>query len=229
MRERTRIWAPLAVGVVLLLTACDAGASAPRGQSEPERAPGAAAASEEAGTGAEDAAPAEDAEPTDAAATAEPTATETTEPEAEPEPEATADEGSRENPFLIGDDVGNDDWSVVLDQPYEAWDEVRAENQFNEPPEEGMEFWMLPITVTYTGTEASDPFWDLDFGFVGDDGRSYDDDCGVVPGELMDVGEMYPDAEADANVCLAVPEGADGLWTVGARFTDPVFFAADEA
>lgn len=77
-----------------------------------------------------------------------------------------------------------------------------------------------------SGVSAS--VWDLDFGFVGDDGRSYDDNCGVVPGELMDVGEMYPDAEADANVCLAVPERADGLWTVAARFTDPVFFAADE-
>lgn len=225
MRERTKIWAVVGAGLVLLLAACDAGAGAPRGQSEPATAPGANSSSEEAeaagsggeGAGSDGETAAETEEP-------EPTA----EPEPEPEPEPTADEGSRENPFEIGDDVGNDDWGIVLDQPYEAWDEVQAENQFNDPPADGMEFWMLPVSVTYTGDETGDPFWDLDFGFVSEDGRTHDDDCGVLPDELMDVGEMYPDAEASANICLEVPEGAPGLWTVAATFTDPVFFSADQ-
>lgn len=104
---------------------------------------------------------------------------------------------------------------------------MRFENQFNDPPDDGMESWMLPITVTYTGVDTGDPFWDLDFGFVGDDGRTYDGDCGVIPEELWDVGEMYPDAEASANVCLAVPKDAPGLWTAAAAFTDPVFFTAE--
>ena len=225
MRERTRIWAVVGTGLVLLLTACDAGAAAPRGQSEPARAPGGSSSSEEAATttaGSADETDRADGEAEEAESETEPT----TEPE--PEPEPTADEGSRENPFLIGDDVGNDDWGVVLDQPYEAWDEVRAENQFNDPPDEGMEFWMLPITVTYTGVDTGDPFWDLDFGFVGEDGRTYAGDCGVIPEELWDVGEMYPDAEATANVCLEVPEDAPGLWTVAATFTDPVFFTDEQ-
>lgn len=227
MRERMRIWAAVGAGLVLLLTACDASAGAPRGQSEPTRAPGGSSSSEEAGTtpaSSTDETTEEPEEATESAGEAE-SAEDAAEPESEPEP--TAAEGSRENPFLIGDDIGNDDWSIVLDQPYEAWDEVRAENQFNDPPDEGMEFWMLPITVTYIGLDTDDPFWDLDFGFVGEDGRTYDGDCGVIPEELWDVGDMYPDAEASANVCLAVPEDAPGLWTVAATFTDPVFFTGE--
>lgn len=171
----------------------------------------------------------EPAAATDAEATADSAATPaadapTQEPTRDPEP--TPEEGSRENPFLIGDDVGNDDWAAMLGEPHEAWDEIRAENQFNDPPADGMEFWMLPITVTYTGTDTGDPMWDLTFGFVGDDGRTYDDDCGVIPDEMWKVGEMYEDAEATANVCFEVPKGAPGLWTVSAGFTDPSFFTS---
>ncbi len=193
----------------LTLSACGAGTVEPRGQSDP--APGAAAT--------------EDAEPAASNAPAETADAEPTQPE--PTEEPTPEPGSRENPFAIDNPVGNDDWDIQLGEPYEAWEEVQAENMFNDPPADGMEFWMLPVTVTYIGTETADPAWDLEFGFVGDDGRTYDDDCGVIPDEMYDVGEMYPDAEASANVCLAVPEGAPGLWTVAASFTEPVFFTTE--
>src|SRR5699024_11947959 len=53
----------------------------------------------------------------------------TPEPTAEREPEL----GSRENPFPIDNPVHNDQWQVVLDEPYEAWDEIDAENRFDYP------------------------------------------------------------------------------------------------
>lgn len=143
-------------------------------------------------------------------------------PEASEDP--TPELGSRENPFPIDRPVGNDFWDIVLEEPHQAWQQVQQENMFNDPPADGMEYWILPVSVTYIGTETGDPFWDLEFGFVSDEGRSYDDDCGVIPDDLHDVGEMYSDAEASANICLTVPEGAPGLWTVGARFSEPVFF-----
>ncbi|HIZ34457.1 MAG TPA: hypothetical protein H9815_01665, partial [Candidatus Ruania gallistercoris] len=228
MRSGVRPLVVLGAGLVFLLAACDAGVSEPRGQSEPRTAPAEHSSPEDVGTTAEGSADRTGSSGQESTGDQAGTETEDPEPEPTPEPEPAADEGSRENPFLIGEDVGNDDWSVMLEEPYEAWDEVRAENQFNDPPADGMEFWMLPVTVTYTGTETGDPAWDLDFGFVGDDGRTYDDDCGTVPEELWDVGEMYPDAEANANVCLEVPEGAPGLWTVAASYTDPVLFTAEQ-
>lgn len=148
----------------------------------------------------------------------------TPEPPAKPEPEL----GSRENPFPIDNPVHNDQWQVVLDEPYEAWDEIHAENQFNDPPADGMEFWILPVTVTYVGEDSGTPMMDMDFAFVGDDARTYSDRCGVIPNPLSHVGELYPGGTAEANVCITVPAGAPGLWTVAASFTDPVFFTTDQ-
>src|SRR5690625_1268979 len=217
MSEGRRVVGLVGLGLVLVLAACGTGTVQPRGQSGP--GPVAAATDDAEATPASAETEDGQSEPTE-----EPTEEPTQESTEEPSPEA----GTRENPFRIDDPVGNDDWDIQLGEPYEAWDEVRAENQFNDPPGEGMEFWILPVTVTYVGEETGDPFWDLDFGFVGDDSRTYDDDCGVIPDELYDVGEVYPDGEASANVCLEVPEGAPGLWTVAPRFGDPIFFTTED-
>jgi hypothetical protein len=58
----------------------------------------------------------------------------------------------------------------------------------------------------------------------GSDNRTYDDSCGVVPNPLSDVGALYKGGSAQGNICVAVPAGADGLWTVSTSFGDPVFF-----
>lgn len=132
--------------------------------------------------------------------------------------------GSRTNPLQIGQTASNKEWSVTLGQPTEAWSVVSAENQFNESPKPGMEFWMVPVRATYTGSETGNPF-ELRVEFVGSDNRTYTDGCGVIPSPLTDVGELYPGGVAEGNVCVAVPAGADGLWTVQAGFIgDPVFF-----
>ena len=61
--------------------------------------------------------------------------------------------------------------------------------------------------------------------FVGSDNRTYSDSCGVIPSPLREVGELYPGGVAEGNVCVAVPAGADGLWTVSTGVTgEPVFF-----
>ena len=62
--------------------------------------------------------------------------------------------GSRQNPFPIGQTVSNEDWDVTLGAPREAWTEVRSENEFNDPPGSGMEFWIVPVTATYKGDDT---------------------------------------------------------------------------
>ncbi len=141
--------------------------------------------------------------------------------EEEPEPEG----GTRDNPYRFSEVVGNDDWTVDLGKPREAWDTIRAENQFNEAPADGMEYWIVPVEATYTGSETGTPWLDLTVEFVGDDSVTYSDNCGVIPDDLMDTDELYEGGKANGNLCVTVPAGAEGSWTLTAGwFGDPVFF-----
>ncbi|RZL20712.1 MAG: hypothetical protein EOP31_31150 [Rhodococcus sp. (in: high G+C Gram-positive bacteria)] len=136
--------------------------------------------------------------------------------------------GSRDNPLPIGAKVANDDWDIVLGTPREAGSEVSAENQFNDSPKPGMEFWIVPVTATYTGDDTGTAWIDLRIKFVGSDNKAYGDRCGVIPDDLSDVDEVYPGGIAEGNTCVAVPAGADGLWSVSAGFTgSPSFFTTN--
>ncbi|SDS28838.1 hypothetical protein [Jiangella sp. DSM 45060] len=70
---------------------------------------------------------------------------------------------------------------------------------------------------------------DLTFQFVGSDSVTYSDYCGVIPNDLADVGELYEGGVAEGSICVAVPAGADGLWTVSTTFGEPLFLTADTA
>ena len=138
---------------------------------------------------------------------------------------APPDAGSKGESAAHRPDRQQWEWTVALGQPAESWTLVAAENQFNEPPQRGMEFWMVPVRATYTGAATGNPAWEVSVKFVGSDNRTYSDSCGVIPSPLSDVGELYPGGVAEGNVCVAVPAGADGLWTVATGFTgEPVFF-----
>ena len=137
--------------------------------------------------------------------------------------------GTRNNPLPIGETVSSDDWEITLGTPYEAGAEIAAENPFNDPPEPGMEYWIVPVTATYTGDETGTPWVDIQVNFVGSENRTYNGfDCAVViPNSLNDVGALYRNGVAEGNKCVTVPAGADGLWSVTAGVMgDPVFFDA---
>jgi hypothetical protein len=135
--------------------------------------------------------------------------------------------GSRENPLPIGETVSNQDWQVTLGAPREAWSEIAATNQFNEPPKSGMEYWIVPVTATYKGDKTGSPTFGIRVKFVGSDNRTYEDPCGVIPDPISGVGDLYRGGQAKGNTCVAVPAGARGLWTLSTGFVgQPVFFAA---
>ena len=146
----------------------------------------------------------------------------------EPAPDTGSEPGTRENPYSFADTVSNDDWTVTLGEPYEAWDEIHAENEFNEPPADGMEYWIVPVEATYNGSETGLPWIDLSIAFVGIDNVTYSDGCGVVPDSLDDVDELYADGTGKGNACVSVPTEAEGTWTLTAgMFSDPAFFTAE--
>lgn len=152
----------------------------------------------------------------------------TSEPPADEKPPAPASgaAGTRKDPLPIKTEFSGEDWDVILGEPKEATAAVLAENQFNEKPKDGFEFYTVPVHATYTGDESGLAWLDLTVRFVGDDGRTYDDSCGVVPDALMDVSELYEGGVAEGNACVAVPAGAAGLWTLTTGWGDPVFFSA---
>jgi hypothetical protein len=134
--------------------------------------------------------------------------------------------GSRANPFPIGTPVKSSDWDITLGAPYEAGAQISAENQFNSAPKAGMEFWIVPVSATYTGDKTGNLLFGVTVKFVGSDNVTYDDRCGVIPDPLSDVGDLYKGGTAQGNVCVAVPAGADGLWSLATGFGDPAFFSA---
>ena len=121
----------------------------------------------------------------------------------------------------------NQDWEITLGAPRQAWADIAAENQFNEPPEAGTEYWIVPVTATYTGDNTGSALFGIRVNFVGVDNRTYNGRCGVIPDSLDDVGELYKGGVAQGNKCVAVPAGADGLWAVTIGFVgNPIFFTA---
>lgn len=139
----------------------------------------------------------------------------------------SGDPGSRENPFPIGETVSNRDWQVTLGAPREGWSEIAATNQFNPPPKRGMEYWIVPVTAIYNGDKTGSPSFGITVKFVGTDNRTYDDNCGIIPDPISDVGDLYRGGQAKGNTCVTIPAGAGGLWTLSTGFVgQPVFFLA---
>lgn len=130
--------------------------------------------------------------------------------------------GTRQNPLPPGTAFTVGDWTVELAPTNVDADElVLAENMFNDPPGDGERFVMVEVTTTYNGDDSGTPWIGLDFRFIGADGNTFNERCGVIPDALFDVGEMFPGATASGNVCATVPidQIDGGAWIVEASFS----------
>ncbi len=177
--------------------------------------------------------------PAETSAVAEETeaaAEETTEAaEEEAEEDTSASTGTRDNPAPAGSTATLGTYEVSLGATTANANEmVATENEFNAPPVDGRQFVLVPVNVKYIGDESGTPWIDLSIQFVGSGGNTYgtgtDDYCGVIPQQLMDLGEMYNGATASGNHCASVPTGEveGGTWVVEETFSfdgTKVFFA----
>ena len=90
-----------------------------------------------------------------------PTPTATPEPTVTPEPTSAPEPvlGSRENPVPLGvtietkgEEIAEDHFEItVIDVVPDATSMVLAENQFNDPPESGNQFFMVTLRAKYLG------------------------------------------------------------------------------
>lgn len=159
-------------------------------------------------------------------------ATEVSEEPAEEEDEPSGDAGNRDNPLALGDTLEGAEWTVTLNSAdLGADDEVQAENEFNEPAEEGLSFALFNVDVTYTGEDSEMIALGVGFAFVSTSGETYNDydASAVAPNALDEMSELYTGGSESGNVVTAIPEDADGLVRISTGFIDEqeAFFAID--
>jgi len=124
--------------------------------------------------------------------------------------QAASPRGSRARPvplhtaFVIPDSKG---WKVRVNSSIpNATKLVLAENQFNDEPAAGRQFYMINVTATYAGSGRSAAFSGLTFSALGRSNVAYDssDDCGVTPTEFDDFKKVFSGGSISGNVCFSV-------------------------
>ncbi len=100
----------------------------------------------------------------------------------------------------------------VLQITADAWSLILAENQFNDPPEQGNRFFMVRVEVS-NPSDALQPadVGRSDFELIGDERVIYtsSDRCGIIPDALNR--EIFPGGSAEGNVCFEIPISERGL------------------
>lgn len=119
--------------------------------------------------------------------------------------------GGRGNPIPVGTSATVGNWSIkVTEAVPNATDMIMAENMFNDPPADGRQFYLVSIEAQYLGGgEDTANFWiDSSFHMLGDRAVAYgssDASCGVIPGSLLDMPEVFEGGVVTGNVCFSVP------------------------
>lgn len=158
-------------------------------------------------------------------------------PDETPDPELDADGTDRDSPVAVGETAPVGDYEVtVISVTPDATDVVLAENQFNEPPAPGKQFFMARVSVTYNGSESGFPAAELNFQAVGDSNAgyaTYTDTCGVIPEDSIFITDLFEGGTAEFNVCWAIDsEDADSLVMYVESFLDfdsePVWFSLED-
>ena len=141
-----------------------------------------------------------------------PTPTATPHPTATPLPTPTPvpELGSITRPIPMGGSgavrFSNDLWEVqVMNVVQDAWRQIRAENQFNDQPEPGTQFYMVTLRVKNVGSSKS-RFIDSRMMTIGASigwmYTNFGDSCGVIPDSRSR--EVLPTFSYTVNTCWQV-------------------------
>lgn len=140
---------------------------------------------------------------------------------------------SRGNPIPLGAPASIRDWTItVLNATPDATAAVLAENEFNDPPAAGHQYYMVHITATYNGPASDSYDADYEMRAVGQSNVGYStfsNDCGVIPDAFPDTADVFTEGTVSGNICWSIDsQDADSLvmYRVGFLEEDPpVFFA----
>lgn len=135
----------------------------------------------------------------------------------------------------FGDSAGSV-WTLTVNAPgADITEAVLAENQFNDPPEDGKLFYGVPITLTLdsAGKEPLSPLFSINPEFFGPStleiiSDGFSEGCGVVPDELDPLKEVFVGGSISGTVCFAVTVAdaeAGILLTLDEIEGDRIFFS----
>ncbi len=98
-------------------------------------------------------------------------------------------------------------WELtVLGATPDAFPAIKRENQFNDPPPAGHQFFMVRLKAVYRGAASDEFLAGIYLKGLGPSGRTYQDfsdSCGVIPDE-MPGNELFPGGAAEGNWCVMV-------------------------
>ena len=129
-----------------------------------------------------------------------------------PSPTPTPTPGNlatRSNPVPLGQYFRPPDspWELKVESvDWDAWPEIEAENQFNDPPAAGNKFVLIGISVRNSGTEA-DSYSSSGVSAVGSravEYRTFTDYCGVIPDDFEDITRIFSGGELQGTICYEV-------------------------
>jgi hypothetical protein len=96
-----------------------------------------------------------------------------------------------------------DTWDIAVTAvEVDATDTILAADAANEAPAEGSQYFMITVTGTNRTDAAAAPAGLL-IG-VRNGSWTYQSDCGIVPDDVLDVGEVAPGESFTANRCVPI-------------------------
>jgi len=155
-------------------------------------------------------------------------------------PAAAGPDGTKDNPFPIGHEISGEgltasDWTATISSaPHEGWADIQARNPLAVAPDDGMELWLVPVSGTYDGSRNTPAvtYSYIKVGFLSSDGQVYEGGSSLQAGCKHnyvpdDVTDLAPGDTFQGNLCVQVPAGASGLWTLSLGLNaDPVYFTS---
>jgi hypothetical protein len=145
--------------------------------------------------------------------------------------------GTRDNPAPAGDPIevttwdGKPEYTVTLGEiTLDGNEQVAAAGEYNDVPEAGMQYIIIPVTYTYIGDESGTPWIDVSIEFVSAAGTTHTphEVVALLPNATTDVSELYPDGTGSGDMAIMVPSAdlTDGTLAVSSILsTDKIFVA----
>jgi hypothetical protein len=128
----------------------------------------------------------------------------------EASPAGTA-QSDRTHPIPIGQSATVGEWTMqVTGVTPNATKAILAQNQFNDPPPDGKQFYLISISLTYNGSDTGNAY-DITWKAVDANNVSYttyDPSCGVISQEFNLGADVFPGGTIRGNICFVVDSAA---------------------
>ncbi|MGO1184048.1 MAG: DUF308 domain-containing protein [Micrococcaceae bacterium] len=142
-----------------------------------------------------------------------------------------AEQGTRANPYPLGTDVSDGEWTITINSvDLNATEAVLAENPFNDEPAADHVYLLANVTAEYTGTDADGSTPWLSLSYVSPAGNTFDatDALAVAPEAFDSATTLFEGASETGNIALQVPADSVGegvLSFTPGFFGNPVYVA----